>query len=139
MCKYLHSFLHISWRENHCYFSVASEKTLEDMALDLGKYCFCENETFSTDCTSLSYRRQYEFCCMKTSHFFKHFHNNYALWKNLIFSQIFEISAFLIISQKLFCCWNVPWDPCFNSLKDLSIGRKVNRCIFDHLEVHFKR
>ena len=135
----MHSFLYILWRENHCYFSVASEKTLEDMALDLGKYCFCENETFSTDCTSLSYRRQYEFCCMKTSQFFKHFHNNYALRKNRSFSQILEIYAFLILSRKLFCCWNVAWDPCFNSLKNLSIGRKVNRCIFDHLEVHFKR
>ena len=135
----MHSVLYILWRENLYYFSVASEKTLEDMALDLGKYFFCENETFSTDCTSLSYRRQYEFRCMKTSQFFKHFHNNYALRKNRIFSQILEISAFLIISQKLFCWWNVPWDPCFNSLKNLSIGRKVNRCIFAHLEVQFKR
>ena len=135
----MHSFLYILWRENHCDFSVASEKTLENMALDLGKYWFCEEETFSTDCTSLSCTRQYEFGCMKTLHFFKHVHNNYAHRKNRVFPQILEISAFLIISKKLFCWWNVAWDPCFNSLKNLSLRKKVNRCIFVHLEVHFKR
>ena len=86
-------FLYIVWRENVCDFSVTSEKTLENMTLDLGKYWLSGEETFLTDCTSLSCTRQYEFCCVKTA-VFQTPQQLYALQKNLDFSEILEISKF---------------------------------------------
>ena len=72
------------------------------MALVLGKYWFCEDKTFSTDCTTLFCTRQYDFGCMKTLQFFKHFHNSSVLRKNCVFSEIRKIFAFPVISEKSF-------------------------------------
>ena len=72
------------------------------MALVLGKYWFCEDKTFSTDCTTLFCTRQYDFGCMKTLQFFKHFHNSSVLRKNRVFSEIRKIFAFPVISEKSF-------------------------------------
>ena len=83
------------------YF-VKSEKTCQNMALVLGKYWFCEDKTFFTDCTTLFCTHQYDFVCMKTLQFFKHFHDSSVLRKNRVFSEIRKIFAFPVISEKSF-------------------------------------
>ena len=95
-CKYLLLFRSILWQENYCKFLSHLKKMHKNKALLLGKCWFCDDKTFSTDCTTIFCACQYDFCCRKTSQYFKHFHSTSVVWKNRVFQKFSKYLHFLL-------------------------------------------